>query len=89
METETLQFVKLNQNAITPSRSSEGAVGYDLHSAEDCLIQPSERRCVSTGLAMSFPSGTYGRIASRSGIAMLYGVKSGAGIIDRQVKSNQ
>ena len=65
-----------------------GAVGYDLHSVEDCIIQPGERRCVGTGLAMCFPPETYGRIAPRSGLAVVWGIQTGAGIIDRQVFFN-
>jgi dUTP pyrophosphatase len=37
---------------------------------------------VPTGIAMAIPSGCYGRIAPRSGLAVKYGIHVGAGVID-------
>lgn len=37
---------------------------------------------VNTGIKMVFPEGHYGRIAPRSGLALLHGIQIGGAIID-------
>ncbi len=37
---------------------------------------------VGTGLSLSLPQGTYGRIAPRSGLALRNGISIGGGVID-------
>ena len=44
------------------------------------LVVPSVT--VPTGLRIAVPSGTYGRLAPRSGLAANYGIGVGAGVID-------
>lgn len=65
-----------------PSKGSLHAAGYDLCSALDCIV-PARGRClIGTQLSISVPSGTYGRIAPRSGLALKHGIDVGAGVID-------
>ena len=45
------------------------------------MIRKGERAFVSTGISIQLPLKTYGRIASRSSLAML-GIDVGAGVID-------
>lgn len=73
---------KLSPNAILPSRATPGSAGYDLASAENIAIPSGTRRLVSTQLAMAFSPQTYGRIASRSGLASKFSIDVGAGTID-------
>jgi dUTP pyrophosphatase len=79
---------KLTSRARMPERTSKEAAGLDLHSATEITIQPGERKLVPTDLAMRFPLGTYGRIASRSGIALKASVDTKAGVIDRDYRGN-
>jgi dUTP pyrophosphatase len=46
------------------------------------VILPKSHCLVSTGIAMATPTGTYGRIAPRSGLAVKHGIHIGAGVID-------
>jgi dUTP pyrophosphatase len=78
----SLKVKKLVSHAIIPQRSTTGAVGYDLHSSEGYVILPGHRAVVSTGLSFEFPSGVYGRVAPRSGLAVKHGLTVGAGVID-------
>lgn len=80
--TPKLYFKKLNEDAIVPTRGSEGAIGYDLYAAEDGFIQFCGRKLVKTGIAVAIPDGYYGRIAPRSGLALKWGVDVMAGVID-------
>ena len=72
----------LNNLARVPRRASAGAAGYDLTSVEHVTVYPGTRGLVSTGLAVKLPSGVYGRIAPRSGLAVQNGIQVGAGVID-------
>ncbi|XP_028111384.1 deoxyuridine 5'-triphosphate nucleotidohydrolase-like [Camellia sinensis] len=69
-------------HATRPIRATDGAVGYDLTSIAMYVIPAYGRTLISTGLAMEIPCGMYGRIAPRSGLALLHGIDVGAGVID-------
>lgn len=77
-----LLIKKLNENAIIPFRGSPNAAGLDLSSSEELVIPPRSHKLVKTGLSMSIPSGYYGRIAPRSGLAYKHGIDVFAGVID-------
>jgi len=78
----SLGVKKLVYDSIIPTRGSGGAVGYDLYSNTSCVIPSSGRGLVSTGIAIILPSGVYGRVAPRSGLAVKHGIQVGAGVID-------
>jgi dUTP pyrophosphatase len=78
----SLGVKKLTYDAILPTRGSGGAVGYDLYSNCDGVIEGGNRGLISTGIAVSLPPGVYGRVAPRSGLAMKNGIQVGAGVID-------
>jgi dUTP pyrophosphatase len=77
-----LNVTKLHPAAILPVRSAPGAVGYDLFSVDNYVVLPGRRVVVSTGISIAVPSGTYGRIAPRSGLAVKHGLDTLAGVID-------
>jgi len=74
---------KLCPNSKMPCRGSMGAAGYDLYSSKEVMIKAWGRVLVGTGIAVSLPVGVYGRIASRSGLSLNYGLEVGGGVIDR------
>jgi len=78
----------LSERGRAPARASQGAVGYDLHSAENCIVPSGERRLVPLDIALTLPPGTYGRIAPRSGLALKHGICVGAGVIDPDYRGN-
>ena len=78
----SLRIKKLYPDAIIPTRTSPGSVGYDLYSMEEIVVPPLERAFISTGVCASLPQGVYGRIAPRSGLTLKHGIQTGAGIID-------
>ena len=65
-----------------PTRGSDQAAGLDLYACEDFTLRPHTRLLVSTGIKVKLPTGTYGRIAPRSGLS-LKGIDVAAGVIDR------
>lgn len=77
-----LRVKKLSVFAILPTKGTEHSVGYDLYSAYDVLIEPFSTALVKTDIAVVLPSGCYGRVAPRSGLASKYSIDVGAGVID-------
>lgn len=68
--------------AIIPQKGSRYAAGYDLHSVEETMVPGRGKALVKTGLSFAIPTGNYGRIAPRSGLALKFGIDTGAGVID-------
>jgi dUTP pyrophosphatase len=82
MSESILNFKRLHQNAILPTRGTKLSAGLDLYSVEDLRIGPFERVPAHTGLSAAIPTGFYGRIAPRSGLAVKQGIDVLAGVID-------
>lgn len=66
-----IKIKKMKENAKIPTRGSKYAAGYDLYACidEDVLIMPHETIEIGTGIAMNLPSGNFGAIFARSGLA--------------------
>lgn len=77
-----IKVQKITNEAIIPSKSYAGDAGFDLYSAEEIIIKPGEIKGVKTGVKMEIPKGYVGLIWDKSGLAIKYGVKTMAGVID-------
>lgn len=83
-----LQFTKLSDHAYSPTKGSQHAAGIDLKSAYFYTV-PSRGFClIKTDIQIKLPSGTYGRIAARSGLALKYQIDVGGGVIDMDYRGN-
>ena len=71
----------LEKNAICPTKDDDSEVGYDLSTFQNIKLAPGERKLVSLGFALELPKGMYGRVASRTELA-LQGVDVGGGVVD-------
>jgi len=78
----------LNINSKTPSKLSLDDAGYDLYSCEEVVIKPMERKLVKTGISMSIPSGYYGHISDRSGMAFKKGAHCLGKIVDASYRGD-
>ena len=79
--TKTVQVKKILSNAKLPTRANEDDAGYDLYSCEEVAIPAGATVLVSTGIAMSIPSGYVGLIWDRSSMGVK-GIHRHAGVID-------
>lgn len=77
-----LMIKKLSEDAIVPKQAHEGDAGIDLHTTEDHLLLPEERKMFATGLSFAFPSDYVGLVWDRSGMAAKKGIKTMAGVLD-------
>lgn len=81
-QTNALLVELLSDTAIIPKRGSERAAGYDLYPAEPGVVPAWGSTAVKTSIKITMPLGYYGRIASRSGLAVKNNIEVGAGVID-------
>ena len=77
-----LPFVKMSADAVTPTRATEGSAGLDFYSPADYIIPPHGQLLVPTQIKLQIPLGYYGRLASKSGLAILHQLHVGARVID-------
>ncbi len=69
-----IKIKKLNKKAIIPAYQTKEAAGFDLHSIEDVVINPGERKLIGTGLAFEIEFGYEVQIRPRSGLAYKHGI---------------
>ena len=77
-----LPFVNISADAVTPTRATGGSAGLDFYSPADYIIPPHGQLLVPTQIRLQIPLGYYGRLASKSGLAILHQLHVGAGVID-------
>ena len=77
-----LPFVKMSANAVIPTKATEESAGLDFYSPVDYIIPPHGQLLVPTQIKLRIPLGYYGRLASKSGLAILHQLHVGAGVID-------
>ncbi|XP_046405338.1 deoxyuridine 5'-triphosphate nucleotidohydrolase-like [Ischnura elegans] len=56
--------------------------GYDITAIKSDIIRKRGRALLRTGFSLEILKGLYGRLASRSGSSVKYGIEVGAGVID-------
>ena len=82
MDLIEMPFVKISTDAITPTRATVGSVGLGFYSPADYVIPPHNQLMIPTQIKLQIPFGYYGRLASKSGLAILHQLHVGAGVID-------
>jgi dUTP pyrophosphatase len=81
-----LKVKKLSEFATLPVRGSAKAAGYDLVAAHPTVIPAKGKELIKTDISIAVPSGHYGRIAPRSGLAWKNFIDVGAGVIDEDYR---
>ncbi len=69
-----VRLKRLTPDARLPQYAYPDDSGADLYAAEEVVLQPGERRAVSTGLAAEVPIGFELQVRPKSGIALNSGV---------------
>ena len=82
MDFTELQFIKMSPKAVVPTKATKYSIGLDLYSPENYLIHPKRQVLVPIQIRLGIPPGYYGRITSKSGLAMQHQIHVGAGVID-------
>lgn len=83
-----INIKKLYKDAVIPTSGSAQAAGLDLYAytegADRLEIWPHDTRKIKTGIAAAIPSGYFGAIFARSGIATKRGLRpaNAVGVVD-------
>lgn len=83
----TISVKKLREDAVLPTRATEGSAGYDLYACldADVEIRPDMLVKIPTGLAIALPDREHvALIYARSGLAVKHGIalSNGVGVVD-------
>lgn len=73
--------IKLDTNAIMPTRAHEKDAGLDLYSPEYAVIHAGEFITIDTGVHIEIPDGYVGMLTSKSGLMRTSGITN-RGTID-------
>jgi len=63
-----VEYKKVKQDALLPTKSRDTDAGYDIYSVVDCDLPPHSTTNVETGIIITFPVGFFIQIAGRSGL---------------------
>lgn len=77
-----IKIKKLTKDAKLPRYAHRGDAGLDIFSCEDYELKPGEKYAVRTGIACGIPSGYALLVWDKSGLAVNFGIKTMAGVID-------
>ncbi|MBI2658110.1 dUTP diphosphatase [Candidatus Woesearchaeota archaeon] len=66
--------IKKIADVKTPFYAHKGDSGMDLYAAEECTLNPMERKLVATGIRISVPYGYEAQIRPKSGLAIEHGI---------------
>ena len=81
MDFAELQIVKMSPRAVVPTKATKYSIGLDLYSPDSYLIHPKRRVLIPIQIKLGIPLGYYGRIASKSGLAVEREICVDAGVI--------
>ena len=82
MDYVEMLIVKMSSNAVIPTRATKHSVGLDFYSPANYIMPPNSHLLIPTQIKVKIPLGHYGRLASKSGLAMIHQVHVGTGVID-------
>lgn len=85
--TNTLEFIKLSENATKPERKGINA-GFDIFAAETVVLEPQEKAVIKTDIAVNIPEGYVGLLTSRSGVSSKTHLVIETGKIDAGFQGN-
>lgn len=74
-------------SSLPLTKANPNDAGWDIVSTEDYTFEFfGDSHLFSTNLYIALPPGTYGRLASRSGLAVKNNIEVGAGVIDESYR---
>ena len=66
--------IQKNKETKVPEYAHKGDAGVDLYSAQDYVLESSERTLISTGIKIAVPPGYEAQIRPKSGLAIKHGI---------------
>lgn len=87
-----MKWIKLDNEAIEPTRGTEDSAGYDFYANESVRLLPNEVKVVKTGISFeNMPKNGFIQLALRSSISIKrpFLMANGVGIIDADYAGNE
>lgn len=75
-----------DEPTLYPYKKYHSDAGWDIKAAESVIIKPGSYAAIKTGLKVIIPTGYYGHILPRSGLAVKNGIMTMAGVIDSEYR---
>lgn len=83
---ENLCIEKMDPQAFIPTKELADDAGYDLYAFEPAFVPAWGSYLAKLKIKLAIPPNLYGRIASRSGLALKNNIEVGAGVVDRSYR---
>ncbi len=83
-----IEVVLLDEHAQMPTKGTPGSAGWDLYSPRDFALFGGESFTLDTRVQMAIPSGFFGKIEARSGLASRYGIEILGGVVDSDYRGS-
>lgn len=77
-----IQFKKLNEEAIIPTKGHKEDSGWDLKILETTMLKPFETKVIPTGIAINLPEGYEAQVRPRSGVTSKTKLRVQLGTVD-------
>ena len=74
--------INLDEGAYMPVRGYDADAGLDLRTPKRVVIYPNDSVTINTGVHVEIPFGYFGKLESKSGLNVNYGIVSHGGVID-------
>ena len=74
--------IKLDDGAYMPVRGHKADAGLDLRTPKRGVIYQNDSVTINTGVHVEIPFGYFGKLESKSGLNVNYGIVSHGGVID-------
>lgn len=74
--------IKLDDNALLPTRGHNTDAGLDLLTPVDVVIKANDSAVIDTGVHIAIPEGYFGKLESKSGLNVNHNVVCLGGVID-------
>jgi dUTP pyrophosphatase len=87
-----MKWIKLNSEAILPTRGTESSAGYDFYANETVRVMPGEVVIIKTGISFeNMPKDRFIQLALRSSISIKrpFIMANGVGVIDSDYAGNE
>ena len=82
MDFAELQIVKMSPRAVVPTKATKYSIGLDLYSPDNYLVRSKGQVLIPIQIKLGIPPGYYGKITSKSGLAVQHKIHVGVGVID-------
>jgi dUTP pyrophosphatase len=76
-----IKVMRIDPKAVMPKKAHKSDAASDIYALEDLSVPPGNTTVVRTGFCLEIPPGVYGRIETRSSLAVK-GLYTTGGIID-------